>query len=111
MKQSELQSLIALVVATRKELVAIREIMIDEGEIHFELAEPMTPIGKLNFKKLNYTMNEIRKIDRKLKKLDNILPKLKKELKIQTRKQVNYNNSPYTIVFSNGSPEEVNSFW
>ena len=81
MDQSTLQSLIALVISNRRELVSIREIMIGEGEIHYELAEPMTPIGKLNFRKLNYTLNEIRRVEKRIERMDAILPQLKKELK------------------------------
>lgn len=89
MKQSMLQSLIALVISTRRDLKDVKDIMAAEGELHYELAEPMSPLGSLHFKKLNITLNEIRKLDRKLKKLDNILPVLKKELK----QRVNHDNA------------------
>lgn len=81
MNQSTLQSLIALVISTRRELASFREIMIGEGEIHYEMAEPMSPLGKLNFRKLNLTLNEIRRLDRRIKRMDTILPQLKRELK------------------------------
>lgn len=108
MEQSTLQSLVALVNSTKKELITIKELMVEEGALHYELAEPMTAIGKLNFRKLNYTLNEIRKIDRKLKRLDNILPQLKKEVrKCISNEKTSYNNSGYIF---KGRENGVNSW-
>lgn len=81
MNSSTIQSLIALVANARRDLCVIKDIMIGGGEIHYELADPLSPLGILNFKKLNLTLNEIRRVDRKIRRLDNILPELKKELK------------------------------